>query len=107
MTKEPPIEMVAAAQQAIMVHPHYEGSTVTAFGFANVAVKAALAAQPQSPAVSLDIAQEARNLRGVLSYMEETNARRFEPAHVVTLIALVADRLERSAAHSRPLCGGK
>ena len=35
------IELVAAVQQAIMRHPHYKDGPVTAFGYANVALKAA------------------------------------------------------------------
>lgn len=34
-------ELVAAVQQAIMRHPHYKDGPVTAFGYANVALKAA------------------------------------------------------------------
>lgn len=45
----------------------------------------------------IDLAQEARNLRAILRYMEETNARQFDPQHVVTLVALVAARLEEGA----------
>jgi hypothetical protein len=43
---EPPIEIVAAAQKAILAHPFFEGGAAVAFGFANAAVKAALAATP-------------------------------------------------------------
>jgi hypothetical protein len=42
---EPPIAMVAAAQQAILAHPFFKGGAVHAFGIANAAVKAALAAR--------------------------------------------------------------
>lgn len=44
--REPSIEMVAAAQEAITKHPHFHQSAATAFGFANVALKAALNATP-------------------------------------------------------------
>lgn len=33
-------EDAAAAQQAIMRHPHFDGNSATAFGFANTALKA-------------------------------------------------------------------
>jgi hypothetical protein len=47
--REPTPQMIAAAQQAIMAHPHYTfNSTATAFGFANAALKAALASLPSS-----------------------------------------------------------
>jgi hypothetical protein len=37
-------EVVAAVQQAIMKHPHFEGGSATAFGFANTAIDAYLSA---------------------------------------------------------------
>lgn len=42
---------------------------------------------------TLSLQQEARNLEGIINYMERTNARQFEPSFVVTCIALVKDRL--------------
>lgn len=54
---------------------------------------------PAIPA-GLDAAQEAANLQAVIDYMEQTNARKFDPSRIVTLVSLVKNRLERAAAPS-------
>jgi hypothetical protein len=50
---------------------------------------------------ALDAMQEACNLTAILDYMENTNARQFDPRHVVTLIALVRDRLRAPVGNSQ------
>src|SRR5687768_3463639 len=47
-------EVVAAVQKAIMAHPHFEGGSCTAFGFANTAMKAAIAAAPAGESVTVE-----------------------------------------------------
>ena|SRR5687768_17545 len=57
-------EVVAAVQKAIMAHPHFEGGSCTAFGFANTAMKAAIAALPPPAGESVtveELAQAARD----------------------------------------------
>jgi hypothetical protein len=65
---------------------------------------AILAAVPQERvdrAAVIDVDQEVRELSAILRYMEETIARQFDPAHVVTLVALMLNRFERALANAK------
>lgn len=48
---------------------------------------------PQTHMVECDLHQEVANLTAVLDYMENTNARQFDPSRVVVLVSLVRDRM--------------
>ena len=50
----------------------------------------------QRPAI--DAEQEAKNLSAVIDYINTTSARLFEPNHVVSCIAFVRDRLQKTVA---------